>query len=72
MSRLKTNAKLGSEVYSWANKVGEMRKTLDDFLRSKYCDEAKKKVKTMAEATLRDRVIDLLEQNPDLYTLFIK
>lgn len=72
VSRLKTNAKLGSDVYSWANKVGEIRKTLDDFLRSKYCDEAKKKVKTMPEATLRDKVIDLLEQNPDLYTLFIK
>lgn len=72
VSRLKSNEKLGSEVYSWVTKVGEIRKTLDGYLRTKYCDDAKKKVKTMPEGVLRDKVIALLEQNPDLYTLFIK
>lgn len=72
VSRLKTNAKLSADVFSWGNKVGEVRRTLDDFLRNKYCDDAKKKVKTMPEDTLRNKVIALLEQNPDLYTLFIK
>lgn len=71
ISRLKTNGKLTSDVYSWANKVGEIRRTIDRFLREKYCGEAKNKVKTMPEAQLRDRVIQLLEENPDLYTLFI-
>ena len=71
ISRLKTNGKLTSDVYSWANKVGEIRRTIDKFLREKYCGEAKNKVKTMPEAQLRDRVIQLLEENPDLYTLFI-
>lgn len=72
VSRLKSNEKLGSEVYSWVTKVGEIRKTLDSYLRTKYCDDAKKKVKTMPEGVLRDKVLALLEQNPDLYTLFIK
>ena len=71
ISRLKTNGKLTSDVYSWANKVGEIRRTINRFLREKYCGEAKNKVKTMPEAQLRDRVIQLLEENPDLYTLFI-
>ena len=71
VSRLKTNAKLTADVYSWANKVGEIRKTVDAFLRDKYCKEAKKKVETMPESQLRDRVAKLLDENPDLYTLFI-
>ena len=71
ISRLKTNTKLSSDVYSWANKVGEIRKTIDAFLRDKYCKEAKKKVETMPESQLRDRVAKLLDENPDLYTLFI-
>ena len=72
VSRLKTNAKLTADVYSWPNKVGEIRKTIDAFLRNKFCGEAKKKVKSMPEAQLRDRVVQLLDENPDLYTLFIK
>lgn len=72
VSRLKTNTKLSSDVYSWANKIGEIRKTLDSFLRGKYCEDAKKNVKSMPEGKLRDKVIELLEQNPDLYTMFIK
>ena len=71
VSRLKTNTKLSSDVYSWANKVGEIRKTVDAFLRDKYCKEAKKKVETMSEAQLRDKVVKLLDENPDLYILFI-
>lgn len=71
VSRLKTNPKLSSDVYSWANKVGEIRKTLDAFLRDKYCGKAKELVKSMPEAKLRDEVIKLLDENPDLYTFFI-
>lgn len=71
VSRLKTNTKLSSDVYSWANKNGEIRKTVDAFLRDKYCGDAKDKVKIMPEAQLRDRVVKLLDENPDLYTLFI-
>ena len=71
VSRLKTNTRLSADVYSWANKVGEIRKTIDAYLRDKYCGDAKNKVKTMPESQLRDRVIKLLDENPDLYTLFI-
>lgn len=72
ISRLKTNAKLTSDVYSWANKIGEIRKTIDTFLRDKFCGEAKENVRTMSESKLRDTVVKLLDENPDLYTLFIK
>ena len=64
--------KLTADVYSWANKVGEIRKTIDAFLRDKYCEDAKNKVKTMHESELRDRVVKLLDENPGLYKLFIK
>ncbi|MBR3507814.1 MAG: hypothetical protein IKO03_03350 [Lachnospiraceae bacterium] len=72
ISRMKTNANLTSDVYSWANKVGTIRKTIDTFLRDKYCGEAKENVRTMSESKLRDTVVQLLDENPDLYTLFIK
>lgn len=72
VSRLKTNAKLTSDVFSWENKIGEIRKTIDEFLRDKFCGEAKKKIKSMPEDQLRDKVVHLLDENPDLYTLFIK
>ncbi len=71
VSRLKTNTKLSSDVYSWYNKVGEIRKTVDAFLCDKYCGDAKKKVETMPEAQLRDRVVQLLDERPDLYAMFI-
>lgn len=72
VSRLKTNKVLTSDVYSWTNKVGEIRKTIDLFLRDKYCREAKQKVRSMPEAQLRDKVIQILDANPDLYAMFIK
>lgn len=71
VSRLKTDKKLTSDVYIWANKVGKIREVIGAFLHTKYCEDAKKKVRTMKEDVLRDKVVALLEQNPDLYTLFI-
>ncbi len=71
VSRLKTNGILTSDVYTWTNKVGEIRRTVDIFLRDKYCEDAKKKVGAMPEDILRNKVIRLLDQKPELYTLFI-
>ena len=72
VSRMKTNQKLTSDVYTWAHKTGEIRRTIDEFLRLKYCEDAKNVVRKMDEAELRAKVVKLLENNPDLYTLFIK
>ena len=72
VSRLKTNQKLTSDVYSWAHKIGDIRHTIDEFLRSKYCEDAKKEVRKMDADKLRDKVVELLETNRDLYTMFIK
>lgn len=72
VSRLKTNNGLTSSVYTWCTKVGTIRATLDAYLRDKYCSDAKQNVRTMKESTLREKVIALLEQNPDLYSLFIE
>ena len=72
VSRMKTNQKLGSDVYSWSNKVGDIRRTIDDFLRTKFCEDAKKEVREMDADKLRNKVVELLEQNPDLYMMFIK
>ena len=72
VGRLKTKGSLSSNVYSWCNKIGEIRKTLDDFLREKECETAKNNVRTMAESELREKVIELLDKNPDLYGAFMK
>lgn len=71
IAQLKANKKLSANVYLWANKAGEIRKTIDVFLRDKYSEGAKKNVKLMLKAQLRDKVLKLLDENPDLYSLFI-
>ena len=72
VGRLKTKDSLSSNVYSWSNKIGEIRKTLDDFIRDKECEAVKNNVRTMAESELREKVIELLDKNPDLYGVFMK
>ena len=72
ISRMKTNQKLTSDVYTWAHKTGEIRRTIDEFLRSKYCEDAKNEVRKMDAEELRSKVVKLLENNPDLYTMFIR
>ena len=42
ISRLKTNPKLTADVYTWANKTGDIRATLKEFFREKECARAKK------------------------------
>ena len=69
---MKTNQKLTSDVYTWAHKTGEIRRTIDEFLRSKYCEDAKNEVRKMDAEELRSKVVKLLENNPDLYTMFIR
>lgn len=70
-SRLRTNPRLTADVYTWNNKRDEICATLDKFISEKDCAEAKKNVQKMPEAELRSRVLQLLDENPNLYTLFI-
>lgn len=72
LARLKTNRKLTADVYSWAGKISEIRKVLDEFLQGKYQEEAKKRIKSMALDELREEVLELLERNPQLYNYFRK
>lgn len=71
IARLKTNSKLTADVYAWAYRQEEVRKTIDSFLQNKVLEDAKKNVKSMPENQLREKVIKLLDENPSLYTLFV-
>lgn len=70
IKRLTSNELLTSNVYNWSTQVGEIHKTLDEFLRQKYFEQAKENVKTMSEKQLRNVVLKVLESNPDLYSFF--
>lgn len=72
IDRLKTNAKLTSDVYSWESKIPEIRATLDAYLQKTYQEEAKKRVMSMTDEELRDIVLELLDMNPELYSNFLK
>lgn len=72
IDRLKTNSKLTSDVYSWESKIPEMRGILDLYLQKTYQEEAKNRVKSMADQELRDAVLQLLDKNPELYSNFLK
>jgi hypothetical protein len=71
-SRLKTNGKLTADVYTWSSKIPEIKKVLNEFLNMKHKDEAKKRVSTMSDSELRDDVLRLLDDNPELCSYFLK
>jgi hypothetical protein len=72
LDRLKTNSKLTSDVYTWENKIPEIRAVLDSYLQKKYIDEAKKRIGSkMSEKELKDIVLKLLDENPELYSYFL-
>jgi hypothetical protein len=69
--RLKTNNRLTSDVYSWENKIPEIKRVIDDFLKGKHIEDAKKSVTSKPESDLRKNVLRLLEENPSLYSYFL-
>jgi len=72
IDRLKTNSKLTSDVYTWENKIPEIRAVLDSYLQKKYLNEAKKRIGSeMSEKELKDIVLQLLDENPELYSYFL-
>lgn len=71
-ARLKTNDKLTSDVYSWPSKIPEIKKVLNDFLKDKHQKEVKERIKSMPDAELRSDVLRLLENQPELYSYFLK
>lgn len=71
LARLKTDARLTSDVYSWSNKVPEIRVVLDNYLEKIYKQQAIDRVKSMPETKLREAVIHLLHENPELYSNFL-
>lgn len=70
---LKTN--LGNDIFSWGHKAGEVRNIIEKKIREKKAatlkKNAQKNVKTMAEGDLRNLVIKLLDNHPELCDLFI-
>ena len=71
LDRMKTNAKISSDVYSWANKVPEIRALLDSYLQKTYQEQVKNRVKSMPDTELRNAVIRILDKSPELYSYFL-
>lgn len=72
LDRMKTDAKISLDVYSWANKVPEIRILLDSYLQSMYQVQAKKRVSSMSDTELREVVKRILDNNPELYSYFLQ
>lgn len=68
---LKKNPNLTADVYTWANKIGDIHDTIAEVFRDTFCAEAKENVKKMTKLQLQRQVLRLLNENPDLYTWFI-
>lgn len=67
--------KFGTDVFSWGNKAGEIRDTIEQFIREKnavqYQAMAKSRVKKMPETELRNRVVKFLDTYPEYCHLFL-
>jgi hypothetical protein len=72
LDRIKTNARISHDVYSWANKIPEIRAILDTYLQKTYQEQAIARVKSMPDSELREAVIHLLNSSPELYSNFLK
>ncbi|GHV32100.1 hypothetical protein FACS18949_02070 [Clostridia bacterium] len=71
INRLKTNGKISADVYSWENKLPEIRKVLDEYLKGAYLKQAKTRVEVMPDSELRAVGLRLLEAHPELYDYFL-
>jgi len=69
--KLKTNGKITSDVYSWENKLPEIRKVLDEHLKGAYLSKAKSRAQSMPDSELRTAALRLLEEHPELYDYFL-
>ncbi|GHV30514.1 hypothetical protein FACS1894167_11480 [Synergistales bacterium] len=71
----KIRAKFSADVYSWENKVGGIRDVVGEYVAEKKKKEhradARKRVLSMSEGALRERVLHILEQYPELYESFV-
>jgi hypothetical protein len=71
LDRLKTNAQLTVDVYSWESKIPEIHSVLNSYLQQKYQEQAKNRVRSMPDNELRDTVLRLLDKSPELYSNFL-
>jgi hypothetical protein len=60
------------DVYLWATRVPAIKSVLNEFLKGKHKEEAKRRVSNMPETELRRDVLKLLDDNPELYSYFLK
>jgi hypothetical protein len=65
---------LGSDIYSWGTKAGEVRNTIEQYLRNaakkKFAEKAKQQVSKMSESDLKALVLSFLEEHPEFNELF--
>jgi hypothetical protein len=66
---------LGSDIYAWGTRAGEIRNTIEQYLKNaakkKFAEKAKQQVSKMPEASLKALVLSFLEEHPEFNEFFI-
>jgi hypothetical protein len=66
--------KFGSDIYSWGTRAGEIRNSIEQYLKDaakkKFAEKARQKVTKMAEADLKALVLSFLEEHPEFNEFF--
>jgi hypothetical protein len=64
----------GSDIYSWGTRAGEIRNSIEHYLRDvaekKFAEKAKQRVTKMSEADLKALVLLFLEEHPEFNEFF--
>jgi hypothetical protein len=67
--------KLGSDIYSWGNKAGDVRNIVEKFIKEKNVEKFKsmveEQVMKMPVTDLRSRILKLLDNHPEYSELFL-
>jgi hypothetical protein len=66
--------KIGSDIYSWGTRAGEIRNIIEGYLRDMakkaFSEKAKQKIAKMPDAELKALVLSFLEEHPEFNEFF--
>jgi hypothetical protein len=67
--------RLGSDIYAWGTKAGDVRNTIEQYLKNaakkKFAEKAKQQVSKMTETNLKALVLSFLEKHPEFNEFFL-
>jgi hypothetical protein len=67
--------KLGTDVYYWGDRAGEVRETIEECIKKKAKESIAPRaidcINKMSEQTIKERILKLLDEHPEFFERFL-